>query len=117
MLALEANITYDHGGTNTHTALDLMMQQFSRDVNNPKVGIVITDGTSFEPDKTAQSAHNAKMNGIVMFVVGIGDDINPHEMTSISSKPDSKYLFEIPDFTNLLKIAEQFQAKNCTRGH
>ncbi|KAH3830312.1 hypothetical protein DPMN_103552 [Dreissena polymorpha] len=114
MLALEANITYDHGGTNTHTALDLMMQQFSRDVNNPKVGIVITDGTSFEPDKTAQSAHNAKMNGIVMFVIGIGDDINPHELTSISSKPDSNYLFQVTDFSALRAIAEQFQAKSCT---
>ncbi|XP_052216967.1 uncharacterized protein LOC127834891 isoform X2 [Dreissena polymorpha] len=117
MLALEANITYNHGGTNTHTALDLMMQQFSRDVNNPKVSIVITDGTSFEPDKTAQSAHNAKMNGIVMFVVGIGDDIDPHELTSISSKPDSNYLFKVTDFTNLLKLSDQFQAKNCTRGY
>lgn len=114
IVALEGNITYDHGGTNTHLALDLMKQQFTSNVNNPKVAILLTDGSSFEQAKTFQSAYNAKRDGVVMFVIGIGDDVNKNEASQISSSPDAKYLFQVSDFGALQSVADQFHKRNCT---
>lgn len=91
-----------------------MLKSFSGDVNNPKIAIIITDGASFEPDQTTKAAFDAKMAGVVMFVIGVGDDVNPHETSSMSSDPDSRYLFQVTDFRALQSIGDQFHGRNCT---
>lgn len=115
LLKAEAAIAYDHGGTQTHKALQLMLQSFSDEVNNPKIAIIVTDGASFEPDETRKAALEAKMAGVVMFAIGVGDDVNPQETSAISSDPDQRYLFQVTDFRALQSIGDQFHGRNCTR--
>lgn len=115
ILAAEATIGYDHGGTQTHRALQLMLKSFSDEVNNPKIAIIVTDGASFEPDETRKAAAEAKAAGVVMFVIGVGDDVNPHETSSMSSDPDGRYLFQVTDFRALESIGDQFHGRNCSR--
>ncbi|WAR00542.1 COCA1-like protein [Mya arenaria] len=113
ILAQEGNVTYGHGGTNTHLALDLMMAQFNKDVNNPKVAILITDGSSFDQARTEQAAYNAKRDGVVLFVIGIGEDVNQNEIKQISSDPNEKYMFQVTNFAALQAINDQFHARKC----
>ena len=113
ILAAESTIGYDHGGTQTHKALRLMLNSFSADVNNPKIAIIITDGASFEPDETQRAAMEAKMAAVVMFAIGVGDDVNPHETSAMSSNPDSRYLFQVTDFRSLESIGDQFHGRDC----
>lgn len=113
LIVAESNIIFTHGGTQTHKALELMFNSFNHDVNNAKIAIVITDGASFEPDQTRVQAENAKKNGVTIFVVGVGDDVNTHETRDISSDPDSKFLFQLSDFGALSEIVNEFHSSNC----
>lgn len=91
-----------------------MLQSFSNEVNNPKIAIIVTDGASFEPYETRKAAMEAKMAGIVMFAIGVGDDVNPQETSAISSDPDRRYLFQVTDFQALESIGDQFHGRNCS---
>ncbi|KAL4227324.1 biological adhesion [Mactra antiquata] len=114
MINAESTINYGHGGTATHKALQLMTQQFNPLVNNPKIAVVITDGSSFNPTLTALEAQAAKKNGVAVFVIGVGEDVNPQELKVISSDPDDKFLFQLTDFLSLNLIVNLFHPKQCT---
>lgn len=113
VLTAEGNISYTHGGTQTHKAIELMFKSFSHNVNNPKISIVITDGASFEPDLTRKSSQYAKDNGVAIFVIGVGDDVNTHETKDISSDPDARFLHQLNNFAGLSTIVQLFHPRNC----
>ena len=75
--------------------------------------MVITDGASFEPDQTRKAAQYAKDNGVAIFVIGVGDDVNTHETKDISSDPDARFLFQLNTFAALSSISELFHSKEC----
>ena len=113
ILTAEANVTYTHGGTQTDTALALMQQQYNYQMNNQKIAIVITDGSSFEPEKTKLQAQMAKDKGVVIFAIAVGDDVNPVETKAISSDPDSQYYFTLSSFSGLQTIVDELRVNAC----
>lgn len=45
-------------------------------MNVPRIGIVITDGESDYIDKTKVEAAAARQEGITMFAIGVGRNVN-----------------------------------------
>ena len=93
-----------HGvGTNTSGALEeVRLKGFTvangarpKDLRVPRIVIVVTDGLSFEPAKTAQSAKKLHDDGVLVYAVGI-ENANEDELKAIAS--EDKYAVNVPSF-------------------
>ncbi|KAH9525434.1 Matrilin-4 [Bulinus truncatus] len=77
--------------TNTGHALQYMRQVIlPRDSTRPtanRVALVITDGNSQKPKRTAAEAKAARDDGIALFVIGIGKKIRERELLDIGGDP------------------------------
>ena len=114
LLKAEGKLNYTHGGTETHKALQLLHKSVIRNnTSSPQVAIVITDGSSWHPDLTKHWAEQLKKLGIVIYVVGVGDDFNPYELSAISSDPDEKYFFRLNNYEELSTLIGVFSHNQC----
>ncbi|XP_055859894.1 uncharacterized protein LOC106073120 [Biomphalaria glabrata] len=112
------SIKYPHlSGTHTDKALDLITtdQMFSsqsggRDSAKDLV-IVITDGYSYYPEKTQESAAELKKQGVTVISVGFGPDVSMTELEGMSSGPGLVYLAS--DFQCLQDIQTQLIQRLC----
>ena len=67
-----------------------------------KVGIVITDGRSDDPDDTwAQAMVLRNNNNVSMVAVGIGDNIRKLELEGIASAPHSTSVMLVDNYEDL----------------
>ena len=111
------NIRQSLGGTYTYDALDGVRQQgLSPKVARPdvaRIAIVMTDGESYYPDKTAAAAKRLKDEGVVVFAVGIGDQVNNNELESIASEPKESYLFQVGSYELLDEIKVELAMNAC----
>ena len=73
--------------------------------------MVVTDGKSNKPDEAKVAAEEARANGIIIFSVGVGDDISRAELNEIASDPDSSHVLTVKDFTKLNAIKAAFQVR------
>ena len=91
-----AALTHSRQGTNTHLGIHEMNLMFSKQGRHgvPKVGIVITDGISKQPKRTANQAAIAKANNINMYAVGITKFIDMTELKNIASSDENAILYE-----------------------
>ena len=78
----------------------------------PDVGIVITDGASWNYNDTATAAAAARAANITLFSIGIGTGVT--ELNAIASDPDSDHVFTVTSFSGLSNIESSFQTKACT---
>lgn len=115
------DVSYDGGATNTQEALrEMHSDQFTTRRGDrthvPNVAVVITDGEStVDPDNTITEAEEARRKGIVIFSVGIGNDVNPAELRLMSSDPqalDQNY-FLSPSFEALSDISASILGGTC----
>ena len=114
ILKAEQTLVYTHGGTETHKALQLLYQSIIRNNStSPKVAVVITDGASFQPDLTKAAAKLLKDSGVILIVLGVGDDLNPYELSAVSSDPDERYLFRLDNFNELSSLIGLFSHQSC----
>jgi hypothetical protein len=80
----------------------------------PALGIVITDGVStFDSERTIPSADAARNNGILMFAIGITDQIDLTELQGIANDPNEDFVFEADDFNALASIRDQVVQAAC----
>ena len=74
----------------------------------PRVAIVITDGRSnVNRDQTIPEAENVRGDGIIVFAVGIGRQINMAELNAMASSPNFVSLlsnFNVLEFQSLQRI-------------
>ena len=86
-----ASLTHSRQGTNTHKSIKEMNLMFTTKGRKgvPKVGIVITDGISKDPDSTAKQAALAKAKEVNMYAVGIAEHIDMAELKSIASSSNN----------------------------
>ena len=86
-----ASLTHSRQGTNTHKGIKEMNLMFTTKGRKgvPKVGIVITDGISKDPDSTAKQAALAKAKEVNMYAVGIAQHIDIAELKSIASSSNN----------------------------
>ncbi|KAK3102854.1 hypothetical protein FSP39_014448, partial [Pinctada imbricata] len=86
---------HPRSGTNTALGIAAMLKMFkssNRDV--PKVGIVVTDGISLDPEETAKEARLSKDYGINMFSVGITKKIDHDELNKIASNENQVLMLD-----------------------
>ena len=103
------------GITATDSALDLLNREgFSGNHRYvPKIGIIVTDGEATDKIKTEAAAQKAKNNGITLFTVGIGSQINTQELNKIASSPTQEHVFLVTEFNKLLSIVSSVAEGTC----
>ena len=69
------------------------------------VALLITDGESnIEKTRTVPEANALKRNGVELFVVGVGTQINRDELNNLASVPVNNHLFIAETFPSLDKL-------------
>ncbi|XP_060583327.1 collagen alpha-1(XII) chain-like [Ruditapes philippinarum] len=109
------SVPYIPGITETHSALYLLKDEGFKGSrpNVPNIGVVITDGKSFHTNLTASSASELKSQGVVMFGIGVGGDVNILELQSIASPVYSEHVFTVSSFSSLSGIVSALSSKTC----
>ncbi|CAH1788337.1 unnamed protein product [Owenia fusiformis] len=110
------------GATNTAAALSLMRNNiFSAGGGDRKsakdIAIVMTDGKStVNYNKVAGEARTTHNQGITVFVIGIGSEVDRAELKQIASDPDSQHVFNVTGFTALSAIRNEVFVTACDVG-
>lgn len=79
----------------------------------PHILIVLTDGQSSFPDKTAHKAELARRKGATVFAIGVSAQTSDSELAAIASTPASRYKFKVTDFSGLDRIMMDLAIKAC----
>lgn len=76
----------------------------------PKVLVILTDGGSY--DSVIEAANNARKNGIMLFCVGIGSNVNTAQLIQIAgSTSNIVYISSYSSLTNLVNLIENYFCK------
>lgn len=62
---------------------------------------------------TAQEAEEAKDAGFYLVVVGAGQYLDENEWRVIASDPDSEFIFNITNFSNLQTLRDSLPRRLC----
>ncbi|XP_076837344.1 uncharacterized protein LOC143482731 [Brachyhypopomus gauderio] len=76
-----------------------------------RIAVVLTDGRS--QDDVVDPAMEAKAQGIVLFAVGVGNEITNAELVSMANKPSSTYVLHVEDYKSIGNIREVMEQKLC----
>ncbi|WAQ98614.1 CO6A4-like protein, partial [Mya arenaria] len=79
----------------------------------PDLAIVVTDGYSSAPDLTKIAADKVKQQGIGVFAIGVGSEVQMSELNYISSDPDSNFVYFVSNFTQLSSIENAVAKSTC----
>ena len=101
------------GSTNTAMAIAYTRQKFFVNArpNVKKVAIVLTDGRSDNPIKTAAEAHLLKNQGVKMIAIGVGKLVDDSELKAIASDPKS--VFHVNSYNALKNIIRTLGSITC----
>ncbi|XP_067841352.1 collagen alpha-1(XXI) chain [Heptranchias perlo] len=115
MKAMEA-ILYMGGNTRTGKAItfgvnDVFATSTRASNTVTKVAVVLTDGKS--QDDVKDSAEEARKKKIILFAIGVGQEIEDAELQAIANKPSSTYVFYVEDYTGISRIREVMKQKLC----
>ena len=113
------SIPYVGVGTNTSGALeDVRIKGFiesngarPRELGVPRIAIVVTDGQSFEPNKTEVSAERLHNTNVIVYAIGIAE-ANKDELLAIASDP--KYAIDVASFDERILSALQVSVSRAT---
>lgn len=102
-------------GTMTDLGIKKMREIFQNHAHShlrdvPTIGLVITDGNSKFPERTAAEAAATKAANITMYAVGVGN-IKRTELLSIASSPD--HILKVSSFNALLSHLEKLVKLIC----
>lgn len=111
-------ISYMQGGTNTSFGLKFVREnsftaQHGARANATKILIVITDGQSADPAATKHEAQLLHRQGIQVYAVGVGSDVDSGELKAISS---SGTPILVTDFSLLHDIQTSLETAACHGG-
>uniref|UniRef100_A0AAY4AM68 VWFA domain-containing protein n=1 Tax=Denticeps clupeoides TaxID=299321 RepID=A0AAY4AM68_9TELE len=76
-----------------------------------RIAVVLTDGRS--QDDVVDAAMEAKAQNIVLFAVGVGNEITNSELVSMANNPPSTYVLYTEDYTSIGNIREMMEQKLC----
>lgn len=81
------------GKTNTGGALERARTNLFAEAraNVPKVILVITDGEATDKEKLTSELAQLAKDGVLIYAVGVGEDINEEELKEIATDKDSVY--------------------------
>ncbi|CAH1773733.1 unnamed protein product [Owenia fusiformis] len=75
--------------------------------------IVITDGASGDPVRTAEQANLNKQAGIKQVAVGVGNSVLQTELETIASEPASDYVKTIASYSELAATVDEIHKLAC----
>ncbi|XP_029654155.1 collagen alpha-4(VI) chain-like, partial [Octopus sinensis] len=76
-----------------------------------KIAIVITDGQSTAPNKTAEQAMKMRKEGILIFAIGVGKDASKKELLTITGRND--YVFMVDKYSLLKTVRTELRKLTC----
>ncbi|KAJ8336670.1 hypothetical protein SKAU_G00378900 [Synaphobranchus kaupii] len=76
-----------------------------------RIAVVLTDGRS--QDDVVDAAMEARAQNIVLFAVGVGDEVTSSELVSMATKPPSTYVLHAEDYTTIGRIRDAMEQKLC----
>lgn len=87
------DIMYDGGGTSIHSGIDVGVSQLEAVKSENKIMILMTDGQDSNDSATLESAKKAAEEGIKIFVIGFGDDVDEEILKNIALETSGEYRF------------------------
>ncbi|KAI7809935.1 hypothetical protein IRJ41_020176 [Triplophysa rosa] len=76
-----------------------------------RIAVVLTDGRS--QDDVEDAAMEARAQNIVLFAVGVGNEITRAELVSMANKPASTYVLHVEDYKSISSIWDLMEQKLC----
>ena len=98
-------------GTNTSGAIWLLREDVFRAERGdrsraPNIGVILTDGVSSrDANLTVPYARDARLDGIILVAIGIGDAVNMDELLGIAGAPE--FVNHVRSFDALPTIISQ----------
>merc|ERR1719402_831703 len=77
----------------------------------PHVAVVITDGQSQDWRRTEEQAKLAHDDGVIMYSVGVGPDVDEAELKKIAS--DETHVMESSSYAEINEITSQLKGQLC----
>ncbi|XP_019621658.1 PREDICTED: uncharacterized protein LOC109467934 [Branchiostoma belcheri] len=105
--ALGQIVYMDGPGTETGKAIMYMASRFPQREGAKKIAIVITDGKNNPESRVSvrMAADRAREDGITLYAVGVGTEVDLRELTDLAGDPTRVY--NVEDFQSLSAFAEQ----------
>uniref|UniRef100_A0AAY4BGD4 Collagen alpha-1(XXI) chain n=1 Tax=Denticeps clupeoides TaxID=299321 RepID=A0AAY4BGD4_9TELE len=110
------DISYLGGNTQTGRAIKFAVDHVfpssrrSESVKN-RIAVVVTDGKS--QDDVVDASMEARGQNIILFAVGVGDEVTTSELVAIANKPSTHYVLYAEDYTNIARIRDAMEQKLC----
>ncbi|XP_030630507.1 collagen alpha-1(XXI) chain [Chanos chanos] len=112
-----AKISYLGGKTQTGRAIKFAtdhvfsMPNYTTKPARNRIAVVLTDGRS--QDDVVDATMEAKAQNIVLFAVGVGNEITNSELVSMANDPPSTYVLSVEDYTSIGNIRDVMEQKLC----
>ena len=107
-------------GTSTFQGIETARNEMFRSnvggTSAPDVMIVISDGHSNRDGGSSaaiQAADDARSDGIEVFAIGIGTNVDNTEIDGVANSPSSQYAFYLPDEDDLDNVANAVLEELC----
>ncbi|XP_060066993.1 cartilage matrix protein-like [Ylistrum balloti] len=79
-----------------------------------KIAVLIIDGKLEEPIRALTEAQRARIHGIEVFVIQVGEDEESStEARMMSDAPTTQHYFQVPDYAALMELKDAFWAALC----
>ena len=106
------------GGTNTAQALQITREQLLQQANGARTGtiqvvIVITDGKSRDTTATLEQAANLREQGVVVFSIGVGTNLDMDELKGIAGAKRADTMYTVETFDSLVSLTERIIEATC----
>ena len=113
-----AELRYANGKTNTAAALSMATSQVfgNSNYNRPQfkdIVVLITDGGSNDVEQTVLKATEAKIQGITVLVVAVGNWVNRFEVNEVASFPAAQTVFNVRNYNSLPSIRNVLAEAVC----
>ena len=82
------------------------------DASIPKVTVIVTDGYSYGRP-VAEPAKKLRDKGVNIFSIGVGNNVNPRELNTMATDPDSTHVFRLDSFDDLAGWVDKLSAVSC----
>lgn len=115
--------TYQTGGTRTDLALLKAHKQIfgnpangvrPKELGVPRVLVLLTDGRSTSGmDAIVNSSTLLRQDGVNIFVIGIGKNVNKEELNIIASDPDADHVVYSNTFAEINNMVEKMREYSC----
>ncbi|XP_035285213.1 vWFA and Collagen domain-containing protein [Anguilla anguilla] len=76
-----------------------------------RIAVVLTDGRS--QDDVVDAAVEAQAQNVVLFAVGVGNEVTTSELVSMATRPSSTYVLHAEDYTTIGRIGDAMAQKLC----